>query len=671
MNRFLVCSICLMCAISSTVFGQGSLTPSTAPAPGMKTLAQVEPRTPISSLPYSITNEGSFFVTSDLTGTSGTNGITVTADNVAIDLCGFTLTGAAGSASGIRMIDARFNVCIRNGALTAWTDTGIDAETVQNGNFLDLCINSNGDDGIKVGANCVVNRCTSTMNGDIGIMSDRSSSIHDCVSRSNGGFGFFVGQQGVITDCTAHDNGSVGVIASSGAKVSGCSASENNGDGFGSNGQNTFINCSANDNTGSGIAAQGGSLVKDCLSTYNTEKGINAAMNCHITGNTCMGNGATNGNAGIYAFRLNRIENNHLTENGIGLCIDETNNYVSGNTVIGNLTNYTIMPGNQLNLLISELPVAIVWPASVKLAGTLMGQNGQNGIIISSDDVTIDLAGHALIGVSGSIDGITTLPSINNITIKNGSVRNWGNDGIDLQGTANNQLTDIRAFSNGYAGVTLGDDSIISYCTAIGNSVVGINIGDDSSVLNCTAQGNATGIGGGSGSIINHCNVSGNHVDGITVMSGATISYCTARENGRGFYLNSNSSIFESAAYNNMSNGIETAYGCSIKSCVASANIAAGIQVSSQCHIKDNTCDYQNGDPCIYTTGSGNRIEGNQMTDSGIGLRVDSTGSLIIRNSASGNATAYMIAAGNRVGGIINLTGGGFTNNNPWVNFDF
>src|SRR5438105_5129643 len=40
-------------------FGQGSLTPPGAPAPSMKTLQQVEPRTPISSAPFTITNSGS------------------------------------------------------------------------------------------------------------------------------------------------------------------------------------------------------------------------------------------------------------------------------------------------------------------------------------------------------------------------------------------------------------------------------------------------------------------------------------------------------------------------------------------------------------------------------------------------------------------------------------
>jgi hypothetical protein len=43
----------------STAIAQGSLTPPGAPAPTMKTLAEIEPRTPIFSLPYTVTNAGS------------------------------------------------------------------------------------------------------------------------------------------------------------------------------------------------------------------------------------------------------------------------------------------------------------------------------------------------------------------------------------------------------------------------------------------------------------------------------------------------------------------------------------------------------------------------------------------------------------------------------------
>src|SRR5689334_14686480 len=80
-------------ACLSTCHAQGSLTPPGAPAPTMKTLSQVEPRTPISSLPYTITNPGSFYVTTNLNYSGAGNGITVSSGNVTIDLNGFTLQG--------------------------------------------------------------------------------------------------------------------------------------------------------------------------------------------------------------------------------------------------------------------------------------------------------------------------------------------------------------------------------------------------------------------------------------------------------------------------------------------------------------------------------------------------------------------------------------------------
>ena len=73
------------------VMGQGSLTPPGAPGETMKTLAQVEPRTPISSLPYTITESGSYYVTGNLNSTG--SGIIIQSSGVTVDLMGFSLTG--------------------------------------------------------------------------------------------------------------------------------------------------------------------------------------------------------------------------------------------------------------------------------------------------------------------------------------------------------------------------------------------------------------------------------------------------------------------------------------------------------------------------------------------------------------------------------------------------
>jgi hypothetical protein len=112
----------------STVLAQGPLAPPGAPAPTMKTLDQLEPRMPISAFGTTLTAPGSYYLTTNLVSGASTNdGILVRANNVTIDLNGFSIisTTAPGSDSpaGIRIdgsLSPISNVTVCNGRITGF-----------------------------------------------------------------------------------------------------------------------------------------------------------------------------------------------------------------------------------------------------------------------------------------------------------------------------------------------------------------------------------------------------------------------------------------------------------------------------------------------------------------------------------------------------------------------
>ena len=66
---------------------------------------------------------------------------------------------------------------------------------------------------------------------------------------------------------------------------------------------------------------------------------------------------------------------------------------------------------------------------------------------------------------------------------------------------------------------------------------------------------------------------------------------------------------------------------------------------------------------------AGNRIEGNNVIDSDRGIDVDVTGNIIIKNTARGNTTNYIVA-GNTVGPILGISDP-IVSTNPWANFSY
>jgi hypothetical protein len=199
-------------SLLSTCFAQGSLTPPGAPAPAMKSLAQVEPRVPISSAPFTISSAGSYYLTTNLT-VSGGDAITIAASGVTLDLNGFTISSSAavGTGTGIKLNDGIRNIAVFNGHILSGVTNnsgsfsgGGFAQGVSSGNSsVNVRVSSLSVSGVLTygillnqGESTMVENCTvRTVGGSYGIV---ASSVRNCVALDCAGTAI---QGGQVMDC--------------------------------------------------------------------------------------------------------------------------------------------------------------------------------------------------------------------------------------------------------------------------------------------------------------------------------------------------------------------------------------------------------------------------------------------------------------------------------------
>ena len=187
----------------------------------MKTLAQIEPRTPIASLPFTIASPGGYYVTTNLTGVAASQGIIIQSDDVTLDLNGFTLTGVAGALSGITLGANAVNVEIRNGTLSHWA-LGVDARAANHCRFEGLRVSLNGAIGLATGIASFIQSCTAISNQGIGISTDQGSTINDSRAWGSQQHGFSIGSGSQLKNCTASFNMGNGFVLSDNCLMADC-----------------------------------------------------------------------------------------------------------------------------------------------------------------------------------------------------------------------------------------------------------------------------------------------------------------------------------------------------------------------------------------------------------------------------------------------------------------
>lgn len=283
--------------------------------------------------------------------------------------------------------------------------------------------------------------------------------------------------------------------------------------------------------------------------------------------------------------------------------------------------NATNTPGDADSLF------RISQPGSYYLTGNVTGVAGKCGIEVAVSNVTIDLMGFTLDGNARGVgamstDGIRVSGDaflIGNITVRNGVVSGWGDDGIELTRPlttlAPNTIEHVRATENADTGISACMGSVVRDCLAADNGGAGISVDFNGVIERCTArQNDLTGIVAGDRSTITHCTSSFNGASGIYAGPYSNVGHCTANSNhGYGLTVSYNSRIAECMAANNSNQG-------------------------------------------ILVNGSFNRIEANHCVDNALGIAVTQASNTIVRNTCASNTNNWNIVANNIYGQIVDRT---------------
>lgn len=698
-------TICVWILIAGQAWAQGSLTPPGPPGPTMKTLDQVEARIPITNLPYLINSSGSYYLTQNLTGSAGNHGIVINANRVTLDLNGFELLGVAGSQHGIAVNNSRSGILIRNGSVCNWSGDAVSAWNASYSHFEDLRTDGGDGDGLMAGENCSVKNCSAAGNGGRGFRLAKNSQIRDCVAAQNTAAGIWAddgaiiegclastnnagivaGTVSIIRNCTVRDNATNGIQVDAHGTIADCVAEDNAGLGFRLGTETQIRDCTAQHNTSAGIWTEDGCTIAGCTATYNDEgiaaetastirgctvrkngvDGIRVSYRCTVADNTAEENGNDGAGAGIHATgNGNRITGNHVIGADLGLFLEGTGSFVADNIVMGNADNYNLLAGNELNLLLCEIPETLDWPCSVKLAGTLYcTTTGVDGISVNADKITIDLAGHSLIGPGlESGHAIHQSHGQRGLHVFNGFLVHWlgetgpdplGGYGIRSDGSCG-VIEDVHSLSNKLG--FYAQQSVLYRCMAQGCTSGFSTCG---TLFNCTAYGNAShGFWGTSHKAVN-CMAYDNGKNGF---NGCGIFRdCVAYSNGsNGFSVAAGGRVIDCYAYYNEGDGFSIAEGL-ISGCHAQNNGGNGISViyipeeipsmAQRPYLLNNVCSVngynENDGAGIYVTSPGCRIEGNVVAYNDRGIEVESTGNFIARNTASSNTVNWVVAASN------------------------
>ncbi|OGV67269.1 MAG: hypothetical protein A2283_04995 [Lentisphaerae bacterium RIFOXYA12_FULL_48_11] len=311
---------------------------------------------------------------------------------------------------------------------------------------------------------------------------------------------------------------------------------------------------------------------------------------------------------------------------------------------------------------IYELPYQITNEGAYYLLNSMQGLATNDGIVIKSSNVELDMRGFGLFGVSNSFSGVKIeVPlgqtEVHNITILNGVIGKWGGYGINGSNAFDSETSRIKVFENGGGGIVLGPRATIRECNVDQSRGGGIDVRD--------------------GSRITGCRIFGNLGTGIKASVGSKIYSCLTVENGGdGIYAGDFATVRECQSAGNHSNGIVVGHSCQVFENICTMNgmtnsSGAGILIyGNSCRIENNNL---NVNYCgIYLTNGANRIDNNHVMGNIYGIKDEGQGNFIVRNSVGNSSISnYVVTSESICSERFLNPPSGFSISNPWANFEF
>jgi hypothetical protein len=342
---------------------------------------------------FRITAPGHYYLAQNITGVAGKSGIAIAANDVTLDLNGFTLIGGSGVLYGIDVSTGGVGnrLKVRNGTIRGWMygvyeqRTGahysqlhlIDSQ--QNGlmtgigsTITDCTVSGSGEDGFVAGGEVTLIRSRARF-CRVGFKSGSSSRVSDCVATANREYGFVllgfnhvvqgciasdsglldgfdIGETSVVTACTSfnnrrhgfklgrdstismsttQNNRQHGFLLGIGGSASGCTAGENTLDGFNVVETGRIEKCTAVSNGQNGFSLGGVSMITGSLARFNGLHGIAVMGGCQVVGNHSVINGRS-------------------STTGAGIYATNEGSHIEGNTCNVNDIGFSIVGRNNI-----------------------------------------------------------------------------------------------------------------------------------------------------------------------------------------------------------------------------------------------------------------------------------------------------------------------------------